>query len=570
MSERENIPEQLSAYLDGELSPDEAREVERALEADERLAGEFARLQAVRGMVRQLPRQRAGDDFVSRVLERAERAHLVAEPEQASDRGVLRWARHAATAAMILVAVGIGGIIAVTLLKTPDVNHLASSSGGHGDVRTRYAKDLSPSASRAPADSLSDSKLATGEKMRLPDGGPLPCAPDSLDYLRRGGAESQAGGGPAVCYNFVIEAPDLDQARRSLEVMLGKDMSLAKVQAVDSIPGYGAGDKYRYERMKVTQTDDRQVQYRLRMTADQARQLGKDIEQLRLQKDYDAIAMLPGVPAKVEPARPSALKTEALEQEKNEFWEQTEQKDLKLYADTSGKADTARGAAAGSAPAAAMKPLDEKAQFAKGIAIASQPALSSPAAAGLPVVETARAVIPSPVTESVAQAPPPAGSWPVSEPIVQAPPAAAPCPKDMPASAAAFSPATMPASAPASGPADAPAVRATDGFVAERRAGETSEGAYAGVQADKPKEQIAAGKADSERKRNDATGAPADAGRQNVLKRESKAAEAYDEVEVVITLNKVAPEVGGTGRLTDISAASRPAAAATDKTHVGK
>jgi hypothetical protein len=549
MSEQDNIPEQLSAYLDGELSPDETRDVERALEADERLAGELARLQAVRGMVRQLPRQRAGDEFVSRVLERAERAHLVAEPEQVFEHGVLRWARHAATAAMILIAVGIGGIIAVTLLKTPDMTNVASSSGGHGEVRARYAKDLSPSASRAPADSLSDSKLAMGQKITSPGGVPLPCAPDSGDYLGRGaGAESQAGGGPVVCYNFVIEAPDLERARRSVEGMLGKDRGLSKVQTSDSIPESKGGDKYGYGRMEVTQTDDRQVQYRLRMTADQAKQLGKDIEQLRLQKDRDELAMLPGGPAMDEPARPSALKTEALDQEKKELGEQIEQEVPKLKADTAGKASAGAREPAGSlAPGAGMQVRGEKTQPEKGIAVASQSVLSSPAAAGAPFAKTSLPALPSPVIAPVGKVPAPA----------------APCQVNMPATAAAFAPATM--------PADAPAVRAIEGIAAERRAGETNEGAFAGAQATKLEEGTAPQKTQSELKYKSTANVTTAAGElEKVLKRDSKAAEANDEVEVVITLTKVAAEVGGAGRLRDLSAASRPAAATTDKTDAAK
>ena len=59
MNENEIIREQLSAYLDGELSDDDAGRVERAVEADKELAAELDGLRALRKLLRSLPIQRA-------------------------------------------------------------------------------------------------------------------------------------------------------------------------------------------------------------------------------------------------------------------------------------------------------------------------------------------------------------------------------------------------------------------------------------------------------------------------------------------------------------------------------
>ena len=57
MSKSESIPdEMLSAYLDGELTPEDCRKVEVALESDSELRALFADLQQLRDEIQSLPR----------------------------------------------------------------------------------------------------------------------------------------------------------------------------------------------------------------------------------------------------------------------------------------------------------------------------------------------------------------------------------------------------------------------------------------------------------------------------------------------------------------------------------
>jgi len=111
MSARNNEShEQLSAYLDGELSEAAAAAVARALQADPQLAGEFERLRAVRQLVASLPRESAPAGLASRVL------------AQARPAGHASWtARLArlAAAAVVLVAVGLGVTMVCYLSKAP-------------------------------------------------------------------------------------------------------------------------------------------------------------------------------------------------------------------------------------------------------------------------------------------------------------------------------------------------------------------------------------------------------------------------------------------------------------------
>ncbi|MFB3890431.1 MAG: anti-sigma factor [Phycisphaerae bacterium] len=144
MSDRDKICEELSAYLDGELPDEQVRRIEQALRYDPALARELEQLRATRALVRAAPRQRAPDDFVARVLAQAERSHLVGPGPTVESPGVLRWARHFATAAMLLIALGIGGIIVYTLWNTRQMPPTPISMG-NGDLKSglsgRFEKD---------------------------------------------------------------------------------------------------------------------------------------------------------------------------------------------------------------------------------------------------------------------------------------------------------------------------------------------------------------------------------------------------------------------------------------------
>ena len=77
MSDKKDIREQLSGYLDGELGESETRRLAAALGEDPDLTAELEGLRATREVLRNLPRLRAGDDFAAKVLQEAERRGLM-------------------------------------------------------------------------------------------------------------------------------------------------------------------------------------------------------------------------------------------------------------------------------------------------------------------------------------------------------------------------------------------------------------------------------------------------------------------------------------------------------------
>lgn len=248
MNKREDIPDQLSAYLDGELSPDEARRVEQALRKDEGLARELSRLAAVRNLVRRLPRERAGDEFVSRVMARVERANLVAEPLAGREPVVMGWGRHLATASLVLIALSIGAVIAMTVWKTPYI-------GSPGNPADRW------SMTRDNKKDLAARKAGTDRDQGNATETPLP-KDSGYGAFASGGVKDADG---VRSLGYYIETPDLELAQRSVEGLLEK-----------STGGRGVGGGF-----EVRKLDDRDVQYRVRLGAQEAKAFQDGIAQLR-------------------------------------------------------------------------------------------------------------------------------------------------------------------------------------------------------------------------------------------------------------------------------------------------
>jgi len=189
MTDREKISQQLSAYLDGELSDAEARRLEQAMQADQTLAAELRQLQAVRRMVADLPRRRAGEDFVASVLAQAERGDLagaMGRPRAQQGPKLVRWL---ASAAVVLIAVGVGAIIMAVL--NPDI--WSSATGGPeaappGGQIARDVKDLpgGHGPQRLGDKKAGDVSVSLREETA---GGPVAAKPQASEVLARPGAE---------------------------------------------------------------------------------------------------------------------------------------------------------------------------------------------------------------------------------------------------------------------------------------------------------------------------------------------------------------------------------------------
>ena len=70
-------PERLYAYLDGELTPDEAARVESAAASDSELAARLRELKLLDHALETLPGLQAGPDFTTRVVARIRRGRRI-------------------------------------------------------------------------------------------------------------------------------------------------------------------------------------------------------------------------------------------------------------------------------------------------------------------------------------------------------------------------------------------------------------------------------------------------------------------------------------------------------------
>jgi len=166
MNRRATFHEQLSAYMDGELSESDARRLEQAIQDDAELAKELGQLRATRELVRNLPRRRAPEDFAAGVLERAARQRLLGSASVQMQSRPLQWGRYLAAAAVLLIAAGIGAVIVATLWSPSFEDRIAAT--GPGGPTDRLAMDLA----EAPADpdldeGSADRKSKSGEAMLL-------------------------------------------------------------------------------------------------------------------------------------------------------------------------------------------------------------------------------------------------------------------------------------------------------------------------------------------------------------------------------------------------------------------
>lgn len=122
LSEREQLEQQLSAFLDGELSDEQVAELQRMLAASPDAKQLLAELEKTVAAVRGLPRQPSPDDLYESITAQLERSALL-EPGGAGEGvpvgAASRWGwlvRLTAAAAVVLLAVGVGYM---TVLREP-------------------------------------------------------------------------------------------------------------------------------------------------------------------------------------------------------------------------------------------------------------------------------------------------------------------------------------------------------------------------------------------------------------------------------------------------------------------
>ncbi len=142
----DNLEEQLSAYLDGELSDAERAAVEAYLAEDEVARRTLADLRRAAGLLRTLPRAKAPDGLLELVCAQLERQELLGEsaasPAAGPRRGrvVGRWLASAAVLAMATTA----GYLTFEHLRTEPAGKRATPLGPIADAEGRRGQEAAP------------------------------------------------------------------------------------------------------------------------------------------------------------------------------------------------------------------------------------------------------------------------------------------------------------------------------------------------------------------------------------------------------------------------------------------
>jgi anti-sigma factor RsiW len=240
MNENTNMSEQLSAYLDGELSEAETREVERAVAKAPSLAAELESLRATRSLLRQIAPVRPASNFAGQVVETARRRGLLRSRSDGRGRRIglgrgLRWWVWA-SAAVVLIAVGVGLMVIVPGLQrqqgrqTEWAGEIPATKPADGAGETSLARaEKRPVQSRSAAGRLAEEAGAVTDDVSQP----LAVQPEamSVETLYRQAA-----------VNEVIWTDDLPTELRNVERLLQSN-AIAVVPAPRESPTEPTGQK---------------------------------------------------------------------------------------------------------------------------------------------------------------------------------------------------------------------------------------------------------------------------------------------------------------------------------------
>lgn len=240
--DREHLCSQLSAFLDGQLPPDQAQRVAAALEKDPTLCAELKGLEATRNLVRKLPRESAPASLLGSVMQQIEREHLLTAPATRTGEP-LRWVRHLATAAIILLGVGLGVYLYDSLSKpgfpeypsqSPNLSQPLARGGPDGPTRPSIDDAKKSVDGVIVANKSLPASQAENDPVRPAAPDPLQGLADIAIYLSNDvGFRPDLGQLAVDSQNVVIAAPDPARANRDVQEFLARN-NLYNIEATPS------------------------------------------------------------------------------------------------------------------------------------------------------------------------------------------------------------------------------------------------------------------------------------------------------------------------------------------------
>ncbi|MFQ5804989.1 MAG: hypothetical protein ACE5I3_00915 [Phycisphaerae bacterium] len=220
-ADKERLGADLSAYLDGELSPERAREVERLLAESEQARRTLADLRAISQSLGDLPRRRAPAGLPDKVRRSVERQVLLQERAPAGRPRVLKLvARISASAALIAACVFAGWTVLQRVNRPAprgvegEIAAGEALAGGDEDAKA-FARRFPPAvsaeteaAATAAAEPHADAPAIAMAKKR-----------ESLGYKARAGEVPAAGAAIVATKDEIVAAEKDDLAAAATPIV---------------------------------------------------------------------------------------------------------------------------------------------------------------------------------------------------------------------------------------------------------------------------------------------------------------------------------------------------------------
>lgn len=245
--EREQLREQLSAFLDGQLTPEETQRVSAGLEADAPLRAELESLRATRNLLKRLPRESAPPSLLAGTLEEATRRKLVTPPGVPLPTRKQHWPRYAALAALVMLGVSVGVYLAGGFGRhagqAPPTPTIVRAQADKTDSKPQPSSDMYAARNRETAGAKDAARLA-----REPQSGTA--------VAGKGGAVGRFTAGQRLVAQrrVVLNTNNLEETNGRISAVLaansvqlgessqadaaGKDKQMQRIQSRANVAGY--------------------------------------------------------------------------------------------------------------------------------------------------------------------------------------------------------------------------------------------------------------------------------------------------------------------------------------------
>jgi hypothetical protein len=199
---KEATEARLCAYLEGELSPEDRVDIEKHLTANPQHRQLLKDLAETRGWMRTIPKESAPSELAEAFAAQMERSLLLDEPRERGNSTINRLPQYALLAAILLLTLGLGVLIAVMLRGGQSYTIAPPPKGGDGSMAVTkvpasapIGETLASDASKPAATVLADRSIVMPPVAAV---AARPVEPKTVDQLADRGIPGAAPAPPSM------------------------------------------------------------------------------------------------------------------------------------------------------------------------------------------------------------------------------------------------------------------------------------------------------------------------------------------------------------------------------------